>query len=315
MKTTREEYALSKSEIRILKELANGERSLTQIGKTLSIKPSLLSYNLRRLFNKNIIKATEKGSRKYVYFNDSKHASQLRDLLLIYDYIDWQNVLAGKAMEILFQTLTDSRKSLEKFPRATLWRHVKNLKARGILTQEKTGYKINPRFSILTSFLNEYQRFVVDTLTHSISESAVVLWQEDLEFLIRTPKNLKTVPKNFLKTATSLFSDFDIPIFSEFDIYFYSKEKRNIRSEDAILHTLLIEPNNVRYAIYALLLLKKYEGRIDKGYLSKQAQRFGLNRQVNGMFQFLKMHIPLKGLALPTWQEFEAKARDYKLIE
>jgi len=315
MKTTREEYAFSKSEIRILKELANGERSLTQIGEALSIKPSLLSYNLRKLLNKNIVKVAEKGSRKYVCFNDSKHASQLRDLLLIYDYVDWQNVLAGKAMEILFQTLTDSRKSLEKFSRATLWRHVKDLKARGILTREKAGYKINPRFSILTGFLNEYQRFIVDRLTHSISESAVVLWQGDLEFLIRTPKNLRTVPKNFLKTGTSLFSDFGLPMFSEFDIYFYSKEKRSIRSEDAVLHTLLIEPNNVRYAIYALLLLKKYEGRIDKGYLSKQAQRFGLNRQISGMFQFLKMHTSVKGLALPTWREFEAKARDYKVIE
>jgi DNA-binding transcriptional ArsR family regulator len=314
MRTACGEYAFSKSEIRILKELAKGKHSLRQIEEALSIKPSLLSYNLRRLLNKGIVRVAGNGFRKYVCFDDSKHASRLRDLLLVYDYIDWQNILAGKAVEILFQTVTGSRGSLEEFPRATLWRHVRNLKAHGILIQEESRYKINPRFSILIGFLNEYRRFMTEAITHSISESAVILWQEGLEFLIRAPKGVKAVPKNSLKTATSLFSDFGIPIFSEFDIYFYSEEKKSIRLEDATVHTLLIEPNNVRYAIYALLLLEKYGGKIDREYLSKQARRFGLDRQVSGMLQFLKTHIPMKDLALPTWQEFEEKARDYKVI-
>jgi len=315
MKTALSEYAFNKLEIRILRELARGERSLPQIEEALSIKPSLLSYDLRKLLNRGIIRVNEKGSRKYVRFNDSKHASLLRDLFLVYDHVDWQNILAGKAMEILFQTLVDSGKNLRNFPKATLWRYLRTLKAHGILIQEKAEYKISPRFSKLVNFLDEYQRFFVDKLIGSVSENAVVLWQQDMEFLARAPKNVKTVPGDFLKTATSMFPGFGIPIFSEFDIYFYSKKKKNIRTEDAVIHTLLIEPNNVRYTIYALLLLKKNEERIDKQYLTREAEKFGQGRQVNEMLQFLRTRTPSKGLALPTWQEFEARAREYGVIE
>jgi DNA-binding transcriptional ArsR family regulator len=315
MKTTRAQYAFSKSEMRILKEVAKREHSFLQIEEALSIKPSLLSYNLRQLLNKGIIKVTEKGSRKYVRFNDSKHAYLLKDLLLVYDYIDWQNILSGKAVEILFHTLAESGKSLDNFSRATLWRYRKTLRAHGIVIQEKGEYKINPRFSLLTNFLDEYQRFFINMLADSMSENAAILWQRDMEFLVRTPKNVKSVPKNFLKTATSLFPDFGIPIFSEYDIYFYSTEKKNIRLEDTILHTLLIEPNNVRYTIYALLLLKKHEERIDKQYLTCEAEKVGRNRLVNGMLVFLRTRTPSKDLALPTWQEFETRARDYRVIE
>ena len=314
MKTTHAEYAFSKSEIRILKELAKGERALPQIEKALSIRPSLLSYNLKKLLNKGLIKTTEKGSRKHARFNDSKHASLLRNLLLVYDHIDWQNILTGKATEILFQTLTDSGETLSNFPKATLWRHIKILKAHGILIQEKAEYKINPKFSKLANFLNEYQQFFINTLTNSISENAVILWQQDMEFLVRTPKNAKTAPGNFFKTATSLFPDLGIPMFSESNIYFYSKKKKVIRLEDAIIHTLLIEPNNVRYTIYALLLLKKSKKRIDKQYLINEAGKFGQDLLVNEMLQFLRTGSS-KNPALPTWREFETKARDYAVIE
>jgi hypothetical protein len=314
MKTTYEEYTFSKSEISILKELAKGKHTLSEIQKSLSIKPSLLSYNLKKLLRKGMIKTAEKGPKKHIYFNDSKHALLCRDLLLVYDYVDWQNILTGKSIEILFQALKDSGKSSDNVSKATLWRHLRNLKAHGILKTEKNGYSINPRFSVLANFLSEYQQFFIETVSKSISENAIVLWQEDLEFLVRVPKNVRVFQRNLSKTAISLFYDLGIPIFSEADIYFYSKKKKKIRIEDATLHTLLIETNNVRYVIYSLLLLKKYEKKIDKKYLLNEAQKFDLYTQINGMLQFLKTHTPQKDSTLPTWEEFEARARDYKVI-
>lgn len=316
MKTVQEEYAFNKSEIRILKELTKGERPLSKIERSLLIKPPLLSYNLKKLLRKGIIKETAKGFRKYIQFNDSKHASLLRDLLIIYDHVNWQNLLTGKAMEILFRAVTDSGKEFNEIPKATLWRHLRNLKAHGILQQTKNGYSINPRFQTLTDFLNEYQRFIINMLARTISEKAVILWQKDFECLIRAPKNSVAVAtqENFLRTATSLLTDMGIPIFSEHDIYFYSKKKKSITTEDIILHTLLIEPNNVRYVTYSLLLLKKYKEKIDTNYLMKKAQEYNLDSQIKGMLQFLETHTPQKGSILPTWTEFEAKARDYKVI-
>ena len=310
MKTVSPNYSFSKPELQILKELSKGKHELSSIEDALSIKPSLLSYNLKKLQNKGLIKTTHQTYKKQAYFNDSKHAALFRDLLSFYDYIDWENILSGKAIEILFQTLTKSGKT-HYIPKNTRWRHLKNLKARGIITQPNT---INPRFSLLIQFLNEYQKFYANKLARTISDNSVILWQEDMEFLIRVPKNAKPPSENFHQTATSIFYQYDLPLFSEFDIYFYSTNKKTIKPEDAILHTLLIEPNNVRYTTYALLLLKKTEQQIDKTYLLQEAETLGLKHQITDMLQFLKNHTQQKDQALPTWNEFITKANDYKVM-
>ena len=313
MQTVRAEYAFGRSEIRILRELAKGKCSLLEIEKSLSLKPALVSHNLKKLLKKGLILTIREGNRKYAYFNDTKHALLLRDLLTSFDNIDWQNILTGKTIEILFQALTTSEGNQTKFSKATLWRRLKNLKARGIITHDKKGYNINPRFSVLIDFLSEHQKFFAYKLAHTISDNSVILWQEDMEFIVRAPKNAKPPSKSFHKTATSIFYEYDLPLFSESDIYFYSTTKETIRPEDAVLHTLLIEPNNVRYTTYALLLLKKTEQKIDRKYLLQEAEKLGLENQINSMLQFLKTHTQTKEQALPTWNEFITKTKDYKV--
>ena len=310
MQTVHAEYAFGRSEIRILSELAKGRRSFSEIEKSLSLKPALVSHNLKKLLKKGLILTVREGNRKYAYFNDTKHASLLRDLLMTYDHMDWQNILTGKTAEILFQTLTTSGANLVKFSKATLWRHLKNLKALGIIIQTEKTYKINPRFSILTDFLKEYQRFFAIKLSKALSENAVILWQEDMEFIVRAPKNAKPPSKSFHKTATSIFHEYDLPLFSEYDIYFYSTTKETIRPEDAVLHTLLIEPNSIRYTTYALLMLKKTERKIDKPFLLQEAERLSLKNLITSMLQFLTTHERTSEM-LPTWNEFMEKARDY----
>jgi DNA-binding Lrp family transcriptional regulator len=312
VKSCSPEYAFNKTEIRLLRELAKSKQPLLQIKRLLQIKSSFLSRNLKKLQQKGIIQNAAEGNQKTAYFSETKHASLLRDLLLSYDFMDWENILCGKSIEILFQTLDDG--DLSKFSGATLWRYLKELKARGIITETQNGYIINPRFSILADFLKEYQRFFVNKISKTLSENSVILWQKDMEFLVRVPKTAKPPSEDFHKTATSIFAQYDLPLFSEFDTYFYSTNKRAIKPEHAILHTLLVEPSSVRYATYALLLLKKTEKEIDKTYLLKEAERFGLTSQVIGMLEFLETHRRPDGQPLPTWNEFIEKANDYGVI-
>lgn len=132
--------------------------------------------------------------------------------------------------------------------------------------------------------------------------------------MIRVPKNVRVPEKNLLKTATSRLNDFGIQLLSDFDIYFYSRRKKIIRVEDVILHTLLLEKNNVRYVTYSLLVLKKNAKRVDKEYLLKEAQRLGLGLQINAMLQFLKTKGKRGGLTLPSWSEFVSRAKEYVVV-
>jgi len=317
MKRKLEDYTFSKLEIKILKEIANENHSLSLLMRSLTIKPSRLSNNLKKLRQKGIVLFKKKvdKSRKYVYFADSKHASLLRELLVTYSHINWEDVLAGLGIEVLFQTLDYSKNTFEDISEVTSWRYSRNFSTLGIITFGQKGYSINPRFLILENFLIEYQRFIMNSLVRSISERAVILWQKDFECLVRAPKNSPISQENFMKTATSSLSAFGVHVFSEYDVYFYSKKRKDLRVEDVILHTLLVERDSVRYATYSLLLLKKELEKIDKEYLFREAQRFDLGLQVNAMLQFLETKGVRTGLTLPTWAEFVAKAREYGVVD
>lgn len=311
MKTANTNYSFSKKELQILEEIAKGNYALSSIQAALSVTPSLLSYNLNKLQDKGLVKTSKKINRKQLNFNDLKHAALLRDLLLIYDHVDWDNILSGKAIDILLHTLGISEKRIMNIPKNTRWRYMKKLKTRGLITQKGT---IGPQFRLLSEFLKEYQTFFANKLAKTISENSIILWQQGMEFLIRPPKSEKPPLKNFFKTSTSLFPQHDLPLLTEFDIYLYSTTKKSIKPEDAILHTLLVGPDNVRYTTYALLLLKKTEKQIDKAYLLQEAERYGFKKQMNGMLRFLETHIRLEGQPLPTWEEFAVKAEDYGVI-
>jgi len=178
--------------------------------------------------------------------------------LLSYDFMDWENILSGKSIEIFFRTLDDG---------------------------DLSGFS-----------------------------DAVILWIKGMEFLVRVPNSSEAPPGDFHKTATAIFAQYGLPLYAEFDIYFYSTNKKAIIPEDAILHTLLVEPGSVRYATYALLLLKKIEKEIDKTHLLKEAVRFGVKNQVIGMLEFLETHKRPEGQPLPSWNEFILKVNCYAVI-
>jgi Mn-dependent DtxR family transcriptional regulator len=318
------DYTFSKQEIRILKQVASESHFPPIIRKNLSIKPSLFSQYLTRLQRKGIIQLQMKKfsykrgwekHRKHVYFQDSKHSVLLEELLAKDMHMNWEDILSGLCIDVLFQILNSSEITHEQFSHITFWRYTKKLMELGIVEYDGNVFRINPRFSSLIYFLEEYERFIISTIVRSVSEHAQVLWQKGLECLIRVPKTEEVVQNGFLKTATSRLNDFGIQTISDFDVYFYSTRKRKLAVEDIILHTLLIERNSVRYITYSLLLLRKKIKEINKEYLLKEATSLELNLQVNAMYQFLETKGARTSVALPIWSEFAAKIREYKGVD
>ncbi len=321
MKRMLKSYTFSKKEIQILKVLVSGNHSLFLIRKELSIKPSYLSKNLNQLRNKGIIRFQKKKHStrrfkkwKYINFEKFKHATLLRELLLMYNHIKWEDILSGLGIEILFHVLDNFQVSFENFSKISFWRYSKEFMALGLLNFDDRGYSINSRFSLLEDFLREYQKYIVNRLVRSISEKGTILWQKGFDCLIRLPKNSRVTEPGFLKTATSRLGDFGVPIFSNFEIYYYSNKKKTIHKEDVLLHTLLLDRDNVRYVTYALLLLKNNK-EIDKEYLLKEAQKLELLQQINSMFEFLETKGEKHDYPLPTWNEFSTKAREYGVVD
>lgn len=321
MKIKKEKYTFSKQEIKILKQIASENHALSQIREKLSIKPNLLSHYLKSLQEKHIIKIQQGSSferslahsRKSIVFQDTKHSLILKELLTKYSHIKWENVLSGLGIDVLFQILTGSNSIRESMSPATFWRYSRDFMALGIVVDTGENLQISDRFSLLKNFLDEYQTFMIKAIVSSVSGNAIMLWQKDLECLVRVPKTAQVTQRGFSKTATSRLPDFGIQLMSDFDIYVYSKRKAAIRLEDIILHTLLIERGNVRYVTYGLLLLKKELKQIDIDYLLKKAMWYDLSLQINAMLEFLRTIGARSGLGLPTWNEFMVKMREYEV--
>jgi hypothetical protein len=319
MKTRADEYFFSRQEIEILKEISKENCTVSQIRKNLRIKPSLLSQYLTKLQEKRIIfikqrnlaETSDDNSRKSFFFQETPHAFLIKDLLKKYAHIKWEDLLSGRGIDVLFQISTGCPTIRESMSRVTFWRYSMNLMSLGIVIGYGDNLKINERFDLLRSFLEEYQIHVIRTIIDSLSAKAVILWRKDFECLIRVPNTLKIAQKGFTKTATSSMQDYGIQLISDSDVYSFSKRKTGIRLEDVILHTLLIESGNVRNTIYALLLLKKEFNQVNKSYLLKLAIWYDVGLQINAMLEFLRTRGNHTGAGLPTWQEFVQKAMEY----
>jgi len=321
MKTRTDEYFFSKQEIEILKEISKENYTVSQIRQYLRIKPSLISQYLTRLQEKRIIFIKQRSfaensadnSRKSFLFQETPHALLIKDLLKKYAHIKWEDLLSGRGIDVLFQISTGCPTIRESMSRATFWRYSRNLMSLGIVIGYGDNLKINERFDLLRSFLEEYQIHVIKTIINSLSAKAVILWQKDFECLVRVPNTLQIAQKGFAKTATSSMQDYGIQLISDSDVYSFSKRKTGIRLEDVILHTLLIESGNVRNTTYALILLKKEFNQVNKSYLLKLAMWYDIGLQINAMLEFLRTRGNRTGAGLPTWQEFVQKAIEYKV--
>ena len=143
--------------------------------------------------------------------------------------MDWENILSGKSIEIIFQTLNDDG-DLSSFSGSTLWRYLKELKARGIITKLRVDTHLILASRSLPDFLKEYERYFVTKISKTFSENSVILWQKNMEFLyVRVPKSTEAPSGDFHKTATSLFSQYNLLLFLEFDVYFHSTTKKTIK--------------------------------------------------------------------------------------
>lgn len=303
-------YMLSKSEVLALKEISKGELPYYELRKKMTLSPASITIRAHKLQRKKFVFTKRRGMKKYIQITDSKHATLMRDLLLTYTHIPWEKVLSNHSLYILLKIL-NNQKLRNIIPKATLWRHLRNLRMHGIVLKTNDKYVINPRHGKLIDFLREYQSFITNEAVQSVSSDAVILWQDYLECLLKIPKKVKIIKECFFETALSYFPEFEIPLIMNDSYYFFSMEKRFLQKEDVILHTLLIEKNNIRYTLYSLLLMKKIQKELNEKYLLHEAKKFQLDKQVAGMLRFLETDGKVKDVILPTWQEFLDKSKEY----
>jgi len=307
---------LTINETRILKEMAKGSgKVIGAIASSLNISHASVSRTLRSLKKKGLIETEKRGVSKRVFFSETKHSTLLKTLLTELAHVKFEDFLSGSSLEILYFLSKSplSRKEIvlrTGLSQKTVQTKLKTLREFGVVFSERGIYRLNERFGLLKDFLLEFRRYLNLKVAQEFAKDATILWQEDEEFLIKTSEPKES--KIFFLTSITAFHKYGVQLFlPEYYYYFYTKQKKKLNIEDVILHALLLDPTDTKVIMSVLLLLKKQ--KVNVNYLIKESDKYQLNTTVKNLINYMNTKGKAKPEHFPTWKEFEAKAKEYKL--
>ncbi|MFQ5976157.1 MAG: winged helix-turn-helix domain-containing protein [Candidatus Hydrothermarchaeales archaeon] len=311
---------LSALQIMILKELCADEyRNISGLAGALDKSLTRVSIAIKDLEKKGFVETQKIGISKQLDISSNKHAVSFKIMAAQYPHLHLEKLLSGSALQILLPLTYRQKLRLEEIEKLsgcserTLRRVVKGLKEFGIMVvDENFSYSIGSFYFRLSEFIRDFQGYLNLRLALSFSNTAVILWQQGKEFLIKALAEKKV--ECFFPTGYEKLSDYGIQlILTGSRYYFYSPFKKKLGVEDAALHTLSLEPESPRNVLYVLMIVAKNIGKIDRDYLRSEAAKFGLEGAVEDIARYLKtkgMHRPEY---FPLWEEFKAKAEEYEI--
>jgi predicted transcriptional regulator len=297
-------YELSRTELATLREIIRSPISISALAKRIRKSQPVATEVVQRLKARGFVTVERVGTKKLVRLSKAKHAQLLRDIMLANPHVPWESLLS---FSHILPLLRSEGAASAPMSRTTEWRSLKNLMAHGIVSRGEGRIKINPKFNRVAEFIHEFSSFVNSMLAAQASESAVIIWASGSQFIIRVPEGEKIRDSRFKPTATTALPEYGVPLISNVEYYYYSPIPGKLKAEDVLLHTLLVD--GVTNVTYALVLLAK--AKINRELLLRKAEMLNLKDQVMAMFKFLDTRERQIDSNLPTWTEFEQKARDY----
>jgi len=309
MKKVAEPYELSRTDWEIIGEVSRSPGSISELAERIHKSPPVITESVNRLLSKGYLDEEKALNRRVVKLSERKHAQLLRELLLQYPHVPWQDLLSFSGIiPLLKLELGDLPLSVS---RSTEWRALRNLMSHGIVSRKHKVLEINPRFGKVGGFIGEFQNYQSLKLARDASDKAVIVWRKGPSFIIRVPEDVTIRDSRFKPTATTKMGEFGIPLVSNFKFYFHSPRAKEITPQETVLHTLLTD--GITNTTYALILMAKTS--VDRKKLLRKAEEYGLRPQVQGMIDFLDGKETPPSLILPTWSEFAEKARDYGALK
>ena len=321
----------SKAELRTLQELVK-EKSLSELSEDIGYSLSYTSEVVVELEEKGLVDTRKEGRRRLVSPSESKATQLYRKLIQEHSHVDWEELLTGKALEVLYYldepaSVSELAEKTDNY-RATVHRILDRFTNRGIIQKRDSQYRLKEDFRLVNDFAKEYFHQVHRGVTSSSllvnqdkdsqtetrfqqvqtygSESYDILWESIDSFLVRTDKNLRIDGSDFHLTGPERFGEYGIELITTDDrYYFYSEDIDEIEPEDLVCHTLLIE-DGVRYRTYCLLLIQK-ESIAEE--VMDASKGYGIESLVESLVDYLAGEQTEPDM--PSRAEFESAAEKY----
>lgn len=307
---------LTVGELKCLDFIANhGIVRVSDISKALKTLPAHTSRTIARLKERGFIRTEKVGLSKLVSLSETKHAALLRKLTIEFSHMPLEELLSGPSLEVLSAICSLRLKNRKEIAENSLMSEPSAAKAlektrqAGIVQKIGETYTLPPRFQTLKDFVIEFRHYLNHKTALKFAEDAVIMWECNTGFIIESSRSEEE--NGFALTGVSMFPKFGIPLISSKSYLFYSPFARKLRLEDIITHALLIHEPSI---LSILLVWKKNEPEMAIKYLEKQAEKYGAQNSVNEIIDYFASEGRRRAAGFPPWNEFQAKAKEYRLL-
>ena len=311
-------YAFSKGEIATVRMISDhGESSIRDLSTLLGKSESSISQTVKSLEEKGIVKTKKHGMKKLVDISDQNYAISLREVFKAEPYVPWEETISNSNIVALFRNITGEESFGSDISSISSWRAIHNLSTHGMYSTSPRKQSLRNRN--LSLFINEYSDHVGRSyLTKKLPRDAIILWRSGYRclFMIRDHANRKSwiLPNQTFPTALTVSPDYGIQFLTS-DVYYYHEPNlTEIAGEDAILHTLLIDPESQTYSTYALLLALKNERNIDMNLLLEKSHKYKLEDTTRNFVKYINSNGRIRKWPLPNPKELREQADLYGVM-
>jgi len=222
---------LSKTELKLLKSIAEGNKTVKAISKSLNKSPSQIYRTINQLNEKQILKNLEP---------EQTHIILLMQLLS--EYPSLIVPLSGEGINILAENT-----NLKKSARA---KKISEAKAISLIKNNKINEKLWPK---VKEFIDELKLYE-STVDNRVPKGAVIYFKNNKEIVFSTKEAINAQP-----TAFSAYKDYGIKILTNYNYYFLPKRK--LSKEEILKHSIIIaeKEKSAKDIIYLTLFYLKFK--------------------------------------------------------
>lgn len=248
---------LSLTELKVLEQLAHGNKTVKAIAAALKKSDKQIYRTRRKLAAKRFITPSE----KVLELTKSVHVALLLPLLSVFPSLT--KPLSESGIKI-FTSLLDP-KNITKivqetgFKKGIIYQKLRQAKQISLVLKHNKDYVINEQIWLKVShFLQELKKYEEAT-DERIPANSVIYFKSDREIVFSTPEAVDACLTGF-----SAYEQYDLRILSPIPDYYLPKKKLTIG--EVFRHSLWIvgKEQDIRNLIYVALFYIKFKSKISK---------------------------------------------------
>jgi len=238
---------LSRWDLRIFETVLSGDKASGAIAKALGLSPSYTSECIKRLVGMGLVEVRRAGLSALVRPAKGGAATSLARLVKEGSGLDLPKVLAGPGLAILPHLLAPGMTANElieavSLSRMTVMERIRLWRGMGLVVRDRpTGrYRLAPGQSGLAEFIASYSEERIRNAAAEAAAGAILLWHGPEGFLFSVDAG--TPVKGFAPAGPSALG---ARVATSRD-YYLAGRRRRISQNEALVQTLLIDPQNPR---------------------------------------------------------------------